>query len=89
MLKDSKGKKSLTTTLSVIAFVVVMVKVLFGGASISIGNFSYAFGEIDAMSIAALLGSTLGAYAFRRHTEAVYSYENDEDTGSSEIGPQE
>jgi hypothetical protein len=87
MLRDSKGKKSLTTTLSVIAFVVVMLKVLFGGAAVVVGAFSYSFGEIDAASIAALLGSTLGVYAFRRHTEAAYGYADDEDTGSTEIGP--
>lgn len=69
-LKDSNGNKSLTTTISVVAFVVVMLKVLFGGGSITVGSFAYSFGDIDAAMIAAIFGPTLGAYVFRRHTAA-------------------
>lgn len=72
MLRDSKGNKSLTATLSIVAFVVVMLKVLFGGGSINIGTFAYSFGTIDSLSIAAILGPILGTYAWRRHTEASY-----------------
>lgn len=73
MIKDSDGKKSLTTTLAVVTFVIVMLKVLLNGASISIGTFSYTFGTISSDEIAALLGTTLGTYAFRRHTERKFA----------------
>lgn len=69
LLNDSTGNKSLTHTLSVVAFIVVMVKVIVGGASIVIGSFSYSFGTIDSLSIAAILGPVLGAYVARRYTE--------------------
>lgn len=72
LLKDTAGQKSLTATLSVVTFVVVMIKVLFGGGSIKYDDYSFSFGTIDAASIAALLGATLGAYSFRRHTMATY-----------------
>ena len=62
MIKDSTGKKSMTATFAYISFAVVMLKVLLGG--VTIGSFS--FGGIDAMSIAAVLGPTLGAYTARR-----------------------
>lgn len=68
--RDSNGNESLTATLSIIAFTIVMVKVLIGGASIAAGEFSYSFGTIDSLSIAAILGPCLGAYAVRRHTDA-------------------
>lgn len=71
-LKDSSGKPSMTATMSIVAFVVVMIKVLFSGAAIAIGSFSYDFGTIDSLVIAALLGPTLGAYTWRRHTAATY-----------------
>ncbi len=71
-IKDSNGKPSFTITLSVIAFVVVMLKVIASGASIEVGTFSYSFGTIDSLSIAAILGPILGTYAARRYTGAKY-----------------
>ena len=75
-LADSNGKKSLTATLSIVAFVVVMLKLLLSGAGIQIGGFTYSFGEIDAMEIAAVLGPILGTYAARRYTDKKYEYES-------------
>lgn len=75
LLKDSNGKKSLTATLSIVAFIIVMVKVLASGGAIEIGSFSYVFGSIDSLTVAAILGPILGTYAFRRHTDAVYGNE--------------
>ncbi len=66
MLRDSSGNKSLTHTITVVAFAVVMVKLLLNGASMSIASSTYTFGSIDAASIAAVLGPTLGSYVARR-----------------------
>ncbi len=38
MLRDSSGNKSLTHTITVVAFAVVMVKLLLNGASMSIAS---------------------------------------------------
>jgi len=78
MFKDSTGRKSLTVTLSIISFAVVMLKTLFSGASISIeGLFSYSFGTIGADEIAALLTPVLGTYAFRRYTDRKFDTQVD------------
>lgn len=72
MIKDSSGKKSLTATLSVVGFIIVMLKVLLSGAAIVIGSLSYSFGEIDALTVGAVLTPILGTYAARRYTETVH-----------------
>lgn len=69
-LADSNGKKSLTATLSIIAFVIVMIKLLVNNSAIQVGTFAYSFGAIDATEIAAVLGPILGTYAFRRYTDS-------------------
>ncbi len=66
LLNDSSGNPSLTHTMSIVSFVIVMFKVFFGGVSISIGSSAYSFGSIDSFSIAAILTPTLGAYVARR-----------------------
>lgn len=71
-MKDSDGKKSFTVTISVITFAVVMLKVLVGGTSFSIGGVNVAFGNIGSDEIVALLGPTLGAYSFRKYTATRY-----------------
>lgn len=71
-LKNSEGKKSMTTTLTIVAFVVVMVKLLLNNSAVQIGAFAYSFGSIDATEIAAVLSPILGTYAFRRYTDMRY-----------------
>ncbi len=89
-LKDSNGKKSLTATLSIVAFVVVMLKVLFSGAAISLMGFDYTFGSIGSDEILAMLSPILGTYAFRRYTSARFP-ERDfgYETGSSSYEEEE
>jgi hypothetical protein len=97
-LTNSDGKKSMTVTLSIVAFVVVMVKLLLNNSAIQIGGFAYAFGSIDATEIAAVLSPILGTYAFRRYTDMRFgptpgpfgsvpgSYENTMTTTEEEVG---
>lgn len=61
-IKDTSGNKSLTATIAIIGFSVVMVKVLLSGGSVG----SVSFGTIDSLSIAAILGPILGTYTARR-----------------------
>ena len=65
-IKDSGGTKSLTATMVVISFLVVMVKVLFNGAEFTIGGSLYSLGSIDALTIGAIFGPILGSYTARR-----------------------
>lgn len=75
-LNDSDGKKSLTATLSIIAFAIVMVKVLLNNSAIQVGGLAYSFGSIGSTEIAAVLSPILGTYAFRRYTDKRYGYED-------------
>ncbi len=85
-MKDSGGTKSLTATLAYVSFFVVMVKVLFSGASITVGSLSYDFGTIDALVIGAIFGPILGSYTVRRWgspaPEPVVNSDEDSDAGS-------
>jgi len=76
-MKDSDGKRSFTVTASVITFIVVMLKVLVGGSSFTIGGVSVSFGNIASDEILALLGPTLGAYSFRRYTDQKYRVQDE------------
>lgn len=78
MIKDSSGNKSLTATLAVIGFGVVMLKVLLSGATVG----SVAFGTIDSLSIAAVLGPVLGTYTARRWGTTAPQDPPDESAGS-------
>ncbi len=71
-MKDSDGKKSVTTTMAFVTFIVVMIKVLLGGSAFSIAGFSLSIGPISSDEIIALLGPTLGAYTYRRYTDRRY-----------------
>lgn len=63
---DTDGKKSLTATMTLIGFVIVMIKLLFNEVEIHIGESIYSFGQIDAATIAAVLTPILGSYTARR-----------------------
>ncbi len=76
-IKDSSGNRSLTATLAIIGFSVVMLKVLLSGASIG----AVSFGTIDSLSIAAILGPVLGTYTARRWGSPA-SQESPEDSGA-------
>jgi hypothetical protein len=77
-IKDSSGNRSLTATLAVIGFGVVMFKVLLSGGSIG----TVSFGSIDSLSIAAILGPVLGTYTARRWGNPTPTDAPAEDAGS-------
>lgn len=68
-LKNSKGKRDAMLTISMIGFIVVILKVLLNGSTVQVGSFQYSFGLIDAGMIAAILTPTLGAYVARKHSD--------------------
>ena len=62
LLTDTSGKKSLTMTLTVVAFVIVVFKVLLSG--VAIGSFS--FGVLEPTTAIAVLTPVIAAYTARR-----------------------
>jgi hypothetical protein len=56
-------------TMSVLAFLFVLVKVVLNGVTITAFGNTLNCGTIDGGLIAAMLTPTLGAYVWRRHTD--------------------
>ncbi len=84
-IKNTDGKEDAVLTMAFVAFMVIILKVIFGGVEFSTGeNFSMNFGVVDAGVIAALLTPTLGAYVARRHTDVVRSKRRKTETDETE-----
>ena len=65
-LKDPKtGKKSVTLTLFLIAFMVAITKVLLAGLTIK----ELSFGAFTGADFAAVVGAMGGVYGFRKFTD--------------------
>lgn len=64
-IKNTDGKPDAVLTMTLIGFMVVILKVLLAGAAIGAFN----AGAIDSGVIAAILTPTLGAYVARRYTD--------------------
>lgn len=65
-IKNTDGKPDAVLTMTMMAFLTVLFKVLLSGVSVGV----YVFGGIDAGTIAALLTPTLGAYVARKYTDS-------------------
>lgn len=68
-IKNSDGKPDAMLTLTMVSFIVVMVKIMFGGTSINIGSFIMSIDAISPELAATLLGTNTAGYVFRRHTD--------------------
>lgn len=66
MIKNSRDKKDALLTFAVAAVVVILIKVLLHGVTITIGTKVFSMGAVDAGIVAAVLGPTLGAYTTKR-----------------------
>ena len=67
--ENSDGKKDTMLSFAIVAFIVILFKVLFGGSEWTIGKEVWKILPIDAGTIGALLTPTLGAYVVRRYTD--------------------
>lgn len=87
MIKNSDGKKDLMATLMVASFLVVMVKVIFGGSTLSMLDWSLTVDPIGADVAAVLLGTNTAGYVARRHTDKKHFVEEvvGEDTGAEDV----
>lgn len=75
-IRNTDGRKDAVLTLTLVGFVVVVIKLLLAGSSLVLGADKYTFGDIDAAEIMAILTPTLGAYVSRRYTDRKYHSES-------------
>ena len=65
MVRNSEGKRDAVLTMTLMGFVVVLVKFIMAGVTVA----GFSAGEVDASMIAAILTPTIGAYVARRYTD--------------------
>ena len=68
-MKNSDGKKDAVLTMAFFGFIVVLVKVILSGLTLTINDTVIHAGTIDAAMVAAILTPTLGAYVSRKYTD--------------------
>jgi hypothetical protein len=68
-LKNTTGKPDAVLTMAVVAFAVIMFRVLFAGMKFNFSGNMLEFSSIDAGLVGTILTSTLGAYVARRYTD--------------------
>lgn len=71
-IKNSAGKRDAMLTLTVITFAVVLLKVVFGGTTVNVGEWAVSIDPISPELAGALLGPNIAGYVFRRHTDKKY-----------------
>ena len=59
--------------MTLMGFLVVVVKLLLAGSTLVFNGDTYSFGDIGAAEIAAVLTPTLGAYVSRRYTDRKFA----------------
>lgn len=74
-MKNTDGRPDAVLTMTFVGFIVVVVKILLGGATIEYDGTKYSFGELDAAVVGALLTPTLGSYVARRWTDKKFKSE--------------
>ena len=79
-IRDARGQADTMLTFSVVAFALVVFKVLLGGMTFK----GYTVAPIDPTTIAALLTPTLTAYVARRYTDAKFVDSDDDGIDDNE-----
>lgn len=74
--KNSDGKRDPILTLAIFAVVVVLLKVLVSGVTVTIGGHPMDFGAIDGGLVGAILTPTLGAAVAHRYTDKHFEDKN-------------
>jgi len=76
-VKNAEGKADTMLSFSVVAFVVIIFKVLFGGTKWVVGAQAFDVIPIDPGMVGALLVPTLSAYVARRYTDKKFDTDGD------------
>ena len=76
-VKNADGKPDTMLSFAVVAFGLVVIKVLLGGIPFTIGGQQFTLTTIDAATIGALLTPTLTAYVARKYTDKKFDTDGD------------
>lgn len=76
--KNSDGKRDPVLTLAIVTTVVVLLKFLFSGFTMSVGGFTLNLGVVDGGIVGALLTPTLGAAVAHRYTDRKFDSDGDD-----------
>jgi len=71
--KNTDGKPDASFTMMVIAFVVVMIKVVFGGTDLTMLSWTLSIAQPDAELAAVLLAVPSAGYVARKHTDKKFN----------------
>jgi NhaP-type Na+/H+ and K+/H+ antiporter len=77
-VKNTDGKKDAVLTMTVVAFFVVMVKVVLGGSTLTLADWNLNIEPISPELAAVLLGVNMAGYVGRRHTDRKFARDKDE-----------
>lgn len=83
-IRNTENRPDAVLTMTLLGFLIVIVKVLLAGMSVVVNGNTYGFGTIDAAVIAAVLTPTLGSYVARRYTDRKYADQPVEDPTDDE-----
>lgn len=72
-MKNTEGKPDAVLTMAFLGFLVVLIKLLVAGGTLTIGSTVLTAGSVDAAMVAAVLTPTLGAYVARRYTDQKFA----------------
>jgi len=88
-INNTDGRPDAVLTMTLIGFLVIILKVLLAGSTIVWNGDTVSFGDIDAATIGAVLTPTLGAYCARRYTNAKYPCSHEEEDYYENEGEEE
>ena len=76
-IRNTDGKADAVLTMTLWCLVVILMKLVFSGFTLTVGTWNVGAGSIDGGMVAALLSPTLGAYVARRYTDRMASRKTD------------
>jgi hypothetical protein len=89
-IKNTDGKPDAVLTMTLMGFIVVLMKFLVSNIVLNVAGHEITFGAADASAIGAMLTPTLGAYVARRYTDRKFSADKTQDVQDEPQGkPQE
>lgn len=87
-INNTDGQPDAVLTMTLMGFLAILGKFLLSNVSLTLASDHIInFGSVDAMSIAAVLTPTLGAYCARRYTDKKFGADGIQGTADDEVEP--